>query len=191
MLPRRGAHAVLVLSLVPDLALVVDLSLVSRGRRPRALTAGVELGHVFTVHLRRRTVAAAGTPAASRRTRGTVASGIDMWDRVTAWEDATYLHVSRQRVEAIWRNAAYGFPQPRSRHAGGIAPRSRPGRTTCGGGPATGAYVAEFFDALRRRLFHVDRALDLVHDVACMGCELNPQPSDAVPRPALPWDPSS
>ncbi|HEU4526871.1 MAG TPA: hypothetical protein VFT80_02945 [Actinomycetota bacterium] len=31
---------------------------------------------------------------------------------MTAWEVATYLHVSRQRVEAIWRNAAYGFPQP-------------------------------------------------------------------------------
>lgn len=31
---------------------------------------------------------------------------------MTAWQVATYLHVSRQRVEAIWRNAGYGFPQP-------------------------------------------------------------------------------
>lgn len=35
----------LVLSLVPELTFVVDLSLMSRGRRPRALSASVELGH--------------------------------------------------------------------------------------------------------------------------------------------------
>lgn len=31
---------------------------------------------------------------------------------MAAWQIATYLHVSRQRGEAIWRNVAYRFPQP-------------------------------------------------------------------------------
>jgi len=35
-----------------------------------------------------------------------------MGDHMTAWEVATYLHVSRQRVEAMWRNAAYRCPDP-------------------------------------------------------------------------------
>lgn len=29
---------------------------------------------------------------------------------MTAWDVATYLRVSRQRVEAVSRNAAYAFP---------------------------------------------------------------------------------
>jgi hypothetical protein len=37
-----------------------------------------------------------------------------MGDHMTAWQVATYLHVSRQRVEAIWRNGAYRFPHPSS-----------------------------------------------------------------------------
>lgn len=31
---------------------------------------------------------------------------------MTAWDVANYLRVSRQRVEAISRNVAYGFPAP-------------------------------------------------------------------------------
>jgi predicted DNA-binding transcriptional regulator AlpA len=37
---------------------------------------------------------------------------------MTVWEGAGYLHVSRQRVESIWRNAAYRFPQPVSESPG-------------------------------------------------------------------------
>lgn len=33
-----------------------------------------------------------------------------MGDRMTVWDVATYLRVSRQRVEGVWRNAAYRFP---------------------------------------------------------------------------------